>query len=600
MMRAHIVRLRGFVDDVWSFNRQQFALAAILVVLGTAAEMVGIALLLQVLALIAGGAGTGGKAAVDMIRTSGGTGRLGQLAVVLLVIALAIMLRTVLLARRQLAVARFELDYLRTKQMHIVRILADAPWAKVARLRHARINHLLANDVFRVGLAATGLLQMIAGSLVLMIQLAVASWIEPRMTALVIGILVVGGLAGIVLLRAANKLGHTVTDASVELLNDAGQFLGALKVARSQNLGGAFVTTFAAGLQTIYEAEIGFILRQNRMRTRATVAAAVVGLAIAFVGFGPMREDPAHVIVLLVILTRMVAPAMQMQTQAIEMIRSLPAFEALQSLEADLALNGSNGEATQRPAPAFAEIRFERVSFAHGGLETGGGVRDVSLTIAPGDFLGIMGQSGAGKTTLADLLVGLYEPDAGVIRVGGEVQRLSVTPGWRDMIAYVAQDAFLRHDTVRNNLVAQTGIDDVRLAELLRLTGADSVVARLPSGLDTHVGERGSLISGGERQRLALARALARDPRLLILDEATNAIDPAGEAELLARLDRLRPGLTIVSIAHRVESLRLCERVMAMAGGKIIDARTNAVEANTFEETHVTGGNALRATGLAS
>lgn len=595
MMRVHIVRLRNFAHDVWSFDPRHFALVGVLVVLGTAAEMVGVALMLQVLALLSGHAGTGGQGAIAFIRASGGTGRLGQLAVVLTVIALAITLRTLLLGRRQVAVARLEFDYLRTKQLQVVRILADAPWGKIARLRHARINHLLANDVFRIGLAATGLLQMIAGSLVLIVQLAAASWIEPRLTALVIAILVVAGLAGSRLLRAANQLGHTVTDANVDLLNDAGQFLGALKVARSQNLGGAFVTTFAGGLQTIYQAEMGFLLRQNRLRTRATCVGAVVGLGIAFVGFGPMRGDPAHVIVLLVILTRMVGPAMQIQSQAIEMIRSLPAFEALQALKADLTPEVQDTALVQRPAPPFAEIRFEHVSFTHGGLDSGGGVQDLSLTILPGEFLGIMGQSGAGKTTLADLLVGLYEPDAGVIRVGGEIQRLSVTPGWRDMIAYVSQDAFLKHDTVRNNLVAQTGIDDLRLAELLRLTGADRVVAGLPEGLDTPVGERGSLLSGGERQRLALVRALARNPRLLILDEATNAIDPAGEAELLARLDRLRPGLTIVSIAHRVESLRLCQRIIAMAGGKIVDART-AVS----EKAAVTGADAVLATGLAS
>jgi ATP-binding cassette subfamily C protein len=591
MIEEHLARLWTFVHDVWSFDRRRFVLAALLVILGTAAEMAGVALLLQVLSLVSGKAGAGSRGAIDLMQAARGTGRLRQLAVVLVLIAVAMILRTVLLARRQLAVAGFELDYLRAKQTQIVRVLADAPWDKVARLRHARINHMLGYDVYRIGLAATGLLQSIAGGLILMVQLAIAAWIEPRLTAVVVVVLFLGGLASFTFLRAANRLGHTVTDANVGLLNDAGQFLGALKVARSQNLDQAFVTSFEAGLQTINQAEFGFLLRQSRMRMRATVAASIAGLAIAFVGFGPMGTDPARVIVLLVILTRMAAPAMQIQIQAIEMMRSLPAFEALQSLKLDLAPPVADEGIAVRPAPAFAEIRFERVSFKHGGGETGGGVRDLSMTISPGEFLGVMGQSGAGKTTLADLLVGLYEPDEGVIRVDGEVQRLSVTPGWRAMIAYVAQDAFLRHDTVRANLVEQTGIDDARLAELLRLTGADSVVARLPEGLDTQVGERGSLISGGERQRLALVRALARAPQLLILDEATNAIDPAGEAELLARLDDLRPGLTIVSIAHRAESLRLCERVVAMEGGEIVDVRSTASDARCL-----TGVSAVPAT----
>lgn len=134
------------------------------------------------------------------------------------------------------------------------------------------------------------------------------------------------------------------------------------------------------------------------------------------------------------------------------------------------------------------------------------------------------------------------------------------------------QDGFLFHDSVRRNLCwGAAAINDAAIAAALALAGADTLVAQLPQGLDTVVGERGALLSGGERQRLALARALLRRPRLLVLDDAANAIDAAGEAALLARLAALDPRPTIVMISHRAESMALCDRVIRVDQGAVTD-----------------------------
>lgn len=197
---------------------------------------------------------------------------------------------------------------------------------------------------------------------------------------------------------------------------------------------------------------------------------------------------------------------------------------------------------------------------------------NVDVTIAPGSFVGICGASGAGKTTFADLLVGLFPPQLGEISVGGIPLREAALNVWRNRVSYVSQDPFLFHDTVRRNLLwAAPQSSENDLWSALRLAGADQLVRRMAQGLDTIVGERGTLVSGGERQRLALARAILRMPRLLVLDEATNAIDIASEHEILQHLVALKPRPTIVMIAHRIESMCLCEHILILDAGRFVE-----------------------------
>ena len=220
------------------------------------------------------------------------------------------------------------------------------------------------------------------------------------------------------------------------------------------------------------------------------------------------------------------------------------------------------------------DIEFRDVSYRHRRADAeeadSGGVRNVSLRIPAGGCIGLAGGSGAGKTTLADLLVGLLRPQAGEIRIAGLPVDVASSPHWREMLAYVSQDPFLHNDTIRHNLLwANPEASEAEIHEAIQVAGADAIVDRLPLGLNTVVGERGSLISGGERQRFAIARALLRKPRLLILDEATNAIDIDGERQLLGRLNALRPGLTLLLVAHRLETLSACDEIVVLEHGTV-------------------------------
>jgi ATP-binding cassette subfamily C protein len=204
---------------------------------------------------------------------------------------------------------------------------------------------------------------------------------------------------------------------------------------------------------------------------------------------------------------------------------------------------------------------------------------DVSLEIPAGRLTALVGPSGAGKTSVADLVIGLVRPSRGAVLVDGVPLGRIDLRRWRSWIGYVPQELFLLHDTVFVNVTL--GDPDLGPADVwraLREAGAAEFVERLPQGLDTVVGERGSLLSGGQRQRIAIARALVRRPRLLLLDEATTALDPETEAAVCASVARLRGEMTILAISHEPALVEMADRVWRIENGaaKRVDGREPA------------------------
>jgi ABC-type multidrug transport system fused ATPase/permease subunit len=268
---------------------------------------------------------------------------------------------------------------------------------------------------------------------------------------------------------------------------------------------------------------------------------------------------------------------MQLQLDVQHFAHAMPAYEKIRKLENDLAAAEAANAGPTCPVIDLPDgpIVFSGVSFVHDAASSSsnsaGGVRDLDLIIDLGSIVGIAGPSGAGKTTFADLLVGLYPPQSGTILIGGVPLRGPSVTAWRNSVSYVAQDPFLFHDTIRRNLLwANPEVDEAALWSVLGMVGAEEIVRNAAQGLDTVVGERGTLLSGGERQRLCLARAMLRRPHLLVLDEATSAIDIEGEHALFERLLLVTPRPTIVMIAHRLESLRHCQRILLFEGGMMV------------------------------
>ncbi|MCA9956294.1 MAG: ABC transporter ATP-binding protein [Anaerolineales bacterium] len=218
------------------------------------------------------------------------------------------------------------------------------------------------------------------------------------------------------------------------------------------------------------------------------------------------------------------------------------------------------------------EVVFDNVSFAYGRGEAG--IKELSFKIRAGEFVGIVGPSGGGKSTIFDLLMGLYEPDSGQILLDGtEMQELSLA-AIRAEIGVVPQETFLWNASLSENLTypkepAQLGAEVERVVQAAQL---QPFVASLPDGLQTMVGERGLALSGGERQRVAIARALLRNPRLLLLDEATSALDPLTEVNLRDSFEALRYGRTTIVIAHRMTTVARADRIIVVDKGGVVES----------------------------
>jgi ATP-binding cassette subfamily B protein len=223
------------------------------------------------------------------------------------------------------------------------------------------------------------------------------------------------------------------------------------------------------------------------------------------------------------------------------------------------------------PGSGPVELRVDDVGFSHpGGPPV---LRDVTFDVAPGRTVALVGLTGAGKSTLTSLLVRLVDPDRGAVRLDGTDLRDLTHASLAQTVALVPQHTFLFDDTVRENITLSEPIDDADVRAALRVAQAAEFVDALPAGLDARLGERGATLSGGQRQRLALARALVRRPRLLVMDDATSALDPEVEARILASLREASHagGPTVVVVAYRKATIALADEVLFLSGGRIVD-----------------------------
>jgi thiol reductant ABC exporter CydD subunit len=341
-------------------------------------------------------------------------------------------------------------------------------------------------------------------------------------------------------------------------------------------------TLRAFGQSRTQGAALGAIGERYRRTTMAT-------LRVSFLS-GSVLELAATLAVALVAVTagvRLVEGGLGLQAGLTVLILAPEAYLPLRSLGAEYHASADGLAVADRmfalldappairrvgslaaPSPAEEPIRLERVSFAYPGRPAL--VLDaLELELLPGETVALVGDSGAGKSTIAALLLRLLDPDAGSITVGGVAIRDCELGAWRRMIAWVPQHPTLLRGTVEENIAlgAPDSLAAAAIREAARLAGADAFIRALPHGYDTVVGDGGRPLSGGERRRIGLARAFLRDAPFVILDEPTADLDPAAVEVVSSAVRRLQDGRTVLLIAHRPELVRSADRVVTLADG---------------------------------
>jgi ABC-type multidrug transport system fused ATPase/permease subunit len=419
-------------------------------------------------------------------------------------------------------------------------------------------------------------LPMAVGTLAMMV-IAIVQMLFTDLVMALVGLLVfpLVVLTNIVFQRLSSPIFTRIQALRAELSEIAHESFDGAMVVKTLGREGEETDRFAAKARQLREEGV------RAGRIRAAFDPLLEGLpnlgVLAVLGVGVWRvdaglTDPGDIVTIAYLLTIVAFPIRSIGWMLGEFPRSVVGFDRVSQVLDTVSLT-TYGEERLAPAGQGAELVIDDLRYDH---EPDQQLLDgVSFTVEPGRTVAVVGATASGKSTLTSLVTRLVDPDSGAVRVDGHDLRDLAHGELAHAVALVPQSAFLFDDTVRDNVTLGADVTDDEIWEALRTAQADGFVAGLRNGLDSRLGERGTTLSGGQRQRLSLARALIRRPRLLVLDDATSAVDPEVEARILGAMRERGGDTTMLLIAYRKATIALADEVLFLDGGRIADRGTH-------------------------
>ena len=464
------------------------------------------------------------------------------------------------------------LDDLRTKSFDA---MLEARWEWLTTQKKSDMSNLLVNEINRLGSALLFSVRFIISTFSITAYIIVAFSLSLPLTlaAIVLGAGLFFAMRGQHAL--AHDQGKRLSDANRQVQQTVEEGLSGIKlikILRSESRQSQSMIRIRSLLRhrmlqfTHLNAAMTFIFQ---------ILVALFMVTLLYIGVTSFDLSLPTLLILVLIFSRLSPQIREVQNQINNILHSGAVLANYQDLmraaggAREKTLSQNSGDKIQ----FNNSIKLSGVSFSY---KTRGipSLRDINIEIPIRQTTAIMGTSGSGKSTLADLIMGLLTPDTGTIEIDGilldETNRLS----WRKSVAYMPQDVFLFHDTIRNNLLwADENATDEELERALKFASADFVFD-LPEKLETVVGDAGQRLSGGEKQRIALARAMIQKPELIILDEATSALDLENEARIRDTIDKLHDDITVIVIGHRLPTLEHSDQLITLEKGRVKAAGT--------------------------
>ena len=455
----------------------------------------------------------------------------------------------------------------------LYRAIANTNWLFFARNKVSDFIHALTIEMERIGAATYYILNLLATGIVAIVYVLLAI----KLSAMMTGLVFLCGMGLLLLLKKKTKIAHEtgegLSEAMSSLYNAISEHLNGMKTAKSYGVEERHIEIFRGLAEQVRYMYTHAVQNQAEINYWFNIGSVIILSVILFISVQVLSIPTAGLLLLLFLFARVMPKFSNIQQSFQSLINMLPSFSRV------IELQRRCEEAVEIDTQRYEKIdigngiRFNKVSFSYD--ENSLVIKDLDLTIKAGQTTAIVGPSGAGKTTIADLLMGLISPNEGSILIDGEKFGPERMRAWREQIGYVPQDTFLFNDTVKSNLLwASPDAKEDKINQTLRLAAAEEFVNSLPKGLDSILGDRGVLVSGGERQRIALARALLRKPSLLILDEATSSLDSENEKRIQNAIEKLHGQMTILVISHRLSTIRGADIIHVVEEGRLVESGT--------------------------
>ncbi len=563
--------MRLLVTFARAYPWQSFGVLVAMLLAGTL-EGLSLTALLPVLSLAANRDGQTlgdessdvGGAAAAALRWVEALGIEPTLTSLLLAVIVFIVLRSVvmLVAMRGVGftVARVATDL----RLELLRALLATRWEYFLRQPIGKLTNAVVSEASRASMAYLRGAGLVTAALQFLVAVVVALVVSWQATLIYVSAALVISASMRRLIRLARRAGKRQTKifrALLASLTDTLQSVKPLKAMARSDVSDALLQSQTLALNKAMRREV---VSKETLRAVQDPAFAVLIAIAAWVGLVQWELPFAAVGVLMLVLARVLSGLKKIQSSYQEMVACESAYWSIRETidEAKAQVERTHGA----PPPKLEHwIRFDQVSFAYAGTPV---LQGCSFEIPARALTTLIGTSGAGKTTILDLVIGLLQPSDGHVRVDDASLESVDLIAWRRQIGYVPQENLLLHDSIRHNVtLGDPALSDADVDWALRAAGAADFVASMPQGADSPVGERGITLSGGQRQRIMIARAIVRRPRLLILDEATSALDRQSAEQLAATLGALRAEMTILAISHQSDLVDVADRIYHVEKG---------------------------------
>jgi len=556
---------------LWALIRPGHAIGLLaLMLLSSLSEGIGLLMLVPLLHLLQNGADRSGGVGQAFYTLFQSLGIPVSVAGLLGVFVLLVGVRSAVQYLREVRAAHFQHELVDRLRQTCFAAFLHSEWRWLVGGRSSDHASLLLADIARIGVGLNFALSLLASAATLLAYLGAALFLSWPVTLLA----VTSGAALLALLagqrRHALTLGHELGMANRAIQADVQESLAGMKLSKILGNERRHLDRFMAVMATLRERQMRFVASSSAIRALFHVAGAALLAVFLFAGVNVWQTPAPELLTLVLVFARTIPLFMNMQQQYHHCLHAYPALREVDALLESCRLAAEpDDDGPPSPWLLRTAIELHSVSLCHAGRDRPA-LEGVSITLPVNTTTALIGPSGAGKSSLADVLMGLLLPDVGEVCVDGQPLTGGTRMHWRRSVAYVPQENFLFHDSIRQNLLwGRADASEADLRTALHQAAAEFVFD-LPQGLDTVVGDGGVRLSGGERQRLALARALLKRPALLILDEATSALDVDNERRIRDAIEKLHGGLTVVIIGHRLATLEHADQVVALEKGCVV------------------------------